>query len=156
MIRKLLLMGSHGLMLSLGFVLGIYFLPIVTAPPSPDVEKITDGLPDPRYTASFSRDLEGSDFLHWGEGEAYLFQDRVVFRGSLAPGPDYRLYFSTEWVETEADFERLKGDMREAGLIRTFRNFVVLLPDDLDIDRYSTVVVWCESFGQFISAARYR
>ena len=26
----------------------------------------------------------------------------------------------------------------------------------IDIERYTTVIVWCESFSQFISAAKYR
>ena len=37
--------------------------------------------------------------------------EQLVFMGELAPGPDYKLYLSPEFVETEADFERLKSNM---------------------------------------------
>ena len=29
-------------------------------------------------------------------------------------------------------------------------------PPAVDIESYTTVLVWCETFGEFISAARYR
>ncbi|MBP8310136.1 MAG: DM13 domain-containing protein, partial [Burkholderiaceae bacterium] len=35
-------------------------------------------------------------------------------------------------------------------------NFVVDVPPSVDIEKHSAVIVWCESFGQFITAARYR
>jgi hypothetical protein len=40
--------------------------------------------------------------------------------------------------------------------VRTFENFVVPVPASIDVAHYDTVIVWCESFGQFITAARYR
>jgi len=76
--------------------------------------------------------------------------------GTLAPGPDYKLYLSPEFVETEADFMRLKPSMARVGDVRTFENFVVPVPESIDVARYDTVVVWCESFSQFITAAKYR
>ena len=77
-------------------------------------------------------------------------------QGKVAPGPDYKLYLSPEFVETEADFERLKPQMARVGDVRTFDNFMVPVPASIDPERYSTVVVWCESFGEFITAASYR
>jgi hypothetical protein len=76
--------------------------------------------------------------------------------GKLAPGPDYKLYLSPEFVETEADFARLKPQMLRVGKVKTFDNFLVPLPPGVDVTRYTTVIVWCESFGQFITAAKYR
>ena len=38
----------------------------------------------------------------------------------------------------------------------TFENFVVAVPDGIDVAKYDTVLVWCERFGQFITAAKYR
>ena len=43
----------------------------------------------------------------------------------------------------------------EVGPVKTFENFVVALPAGVDVTRYNSVVVWCESFGEFITAARY-
>jgi hypothetical protein len=82
--------------------------------------------------------------------------DAISFEGRLAPGPDYKLYLSPEFVETEADFQRLKPRMVRVGDVKTFDNFLVPVPPAVDIASYDTVIVWCESFGQFITAAKYR
>jgi hypothetical protein len=63
---------------------------------------------------------------------------------------------SPEFVETEADFVRLKPTMVRVGDVKTFKNFVVPVPESIDPSRYSTVIVWCESFSQFITAAKYK
>ena len=46
--------------------------------------------------------------------------------------------------------------MVRIGDVRTFENFVVRVPDSIDVSSYNTVIVWCEFFGQFITAAKYR
>jgi hypothetical protein len=66
------------------------------------------------------------------------------------------VYLSPEYVETEAQFQAVKSSAARLGDVRTFTDFVVGVPPDVDVDRYNTVVIWCETFGQFISAARYR
>ena len=94
--------------------------------------------------------------LHLGEGEVSIGAERIAFTGRLAPGPDYKLYLSPDFLETEADFNRLKSRMVRVGDVKTFENFVVAVPAGVDVSRYSAVIVWCETFGQFITAARYR
>lgn len=154
--RKLLLVVSHIGIGVLGFVLGIYTLPILMAPAPPTPAQVSAVEEGAQYQGELRRDLEDSDFLHWGEGTVSLSPDAVVFRGTLAPGPAYRLYLSPRFVETEAAFEALKPQMEQIGSIDTFENFVVNVPSGVSIDDYNTVIVWCESFGQFITAAQYR
>ena len=50
----------------------------------------------------------------------------------------------------------LKQGMVRVGDVKTFKNFVVAVPESVDPARYNTVIVWCETFSQFITAARYR
>ena len=80
----------------------------------------------------------------------------MLFRSRLAPGPDYKLYLSPEFVETEAGFARLKSRMVRVGEVKTFGNFVIPVPTDIDVSQYNTAIVWCETFSQFITAAKYR
>ncbi len=155
-IRTLLLLITHGLVGLAGFAGGIYTLPILTAPPAPDVASIKTLSAQATYTAEFRRDLQDSDFLHWGEGTVSISPETITLMGELAPGPDYKLYLSPHFVETESDFNRLKADMAQVGDIRTFANFAVSVPADIDPSAFNTVIVWCESFGQFITAARYQ
>ena len=154
--RSLLLTGTHLAALTVGFAIGIYLLPILIAPASPSAEIVRSAAATALYTAEVRRDLEDSDPLHWGEGTLFVSHDTVAFEGRLAPGPDYRLYFSPAFVETEAEFEALKSDMVEVGPVRTFENFMLAIPETIDPDIFRAAVVWCESFGQFITAAEYR
>ena len=154
--RWIVLAATHGVMLAAGFALGIYLLPIITAPPSPDQAMLEESARSALYTAEFRRDLKGSDFLHWGEGTVSVSADRIAHRGSLAPGPDYKLYLVPEFVEDEEQFEAVRSSAIRLGDIKTFDGFLVDVPPDVDIEAYTTVLVWCETFGEFITAARYR
>ena len=140
----------------MGFGLGIYLLPILIAPDPPTTAQVREQADDARFAGRFRRNLEDSDALHWGEGAVIIGRNAIALEGRLAPGPDYRLYLSPEFIETETDFNRLKPSMTEVGRISTFQNFVVALPPTIDPAEYSAVIVWCESFGQFITAAEYR
>ena len=154
--KKLLLLASHLLAVAFGFALGVYFLPILVAPAAPSAAEVSAQVARAPFQGQFRRDLKDSDALHWGEGTVAVGATSIALLGTLAPGPDYKLYLSPEFVETEADFNRLKATMVRVGDVKTFENFVVAVPASIDPARYNTVVVWCERFGQFITAARYR
>lgn len=154
--KPFVLLVTHLAACAIGFAGGLYVLPILIAPPAPGDGEVMAVASESRYTGQFRRDLEGSDRLHWGEGTVTIGRDAIALQGTLAPGPDYKLYLSPEFVETEAEFLRLKDRMVRVGDVRTFDNFVVALPQAIDPTAYNTVVVWCETFEQFITAARYR
>lgn len=156
MIKKILLVGTHAVALAIGFAAGIYTLPILIAPDAPDDAVVQAVAEQSTFTGEFRRDLTDSDALHWGEGTVYVSGDSIALDGELAPGPDYRLYLSPEFVETEADFERLKSQMTVVGGVNTFDNFKIPVSEDIDVSAYTSVIVWCESFGEFITAARYQ
>lgn len=155
-VKKLLLLVSHLLALGLGFALGVYFLPVLIAPPAPTAAEVSAQASAAAYQGRFRRDLKDSDALHWGEGTVSVSAGSIALSGELAPGPDYKLYLSPQFVETELDFHRLKPVMVRVGDVKTFRNFLVPVPAGVDPTRYNTVVVWCETFGQFITAAQYK
>ncbi|WDE09292.1 DM13 domain-containing protein [Thalassomonas viridans] len=150
------LIATHLFVGAIGFAAGIYFLPIITAPASPTGAEISALSAKAQYSAEFKRDLKDSDALHWGEGQLTVGSEFITLMGELAPGPDYRLYLSSTFVETEADFNRLKPAMVQVGDVKTFENFVVKVSPDIDPSQYNTVVVWCETFGEFITSAKYR
>jgi len=151
-----LLIATHCVVGVVGFGVGIYALPILTAPPSPSESDIKAMSSQAKYTAEFRRDLKDSDALHWGEGAVSVGSKSITLMGRLAPGPDYKLYLSPEFVETESEFNRLKANMVRVGDVKTFKNFVVNVPPSIDPSNYNSVIVWCESFGQFITSAQYQ
>jgi hypothetical protein len=154
--KKLLLLASHLLAVAIGFALGVYFLPILTAPSAPSAAELGAHASQAPFSGQFRRDLKDSDALHWGEGTVSVSRSAIALLGEIAPGPNYKLYLSPEFLETEADFKRLKSRMVRVGDVKTFKNFLVPVPESVDPARYNTVVIWCESFSQFITAARYR
>jgi hypothetical protein len=156
MLRWFIRLLSHSAALALGFAAGIYVLPILTAPPGPDRAAIAAASANPLFTGKFVRDLRGSDFLHWGEGEVRLSPEKIVHEGRLAPGPDYKLYLTGEFVDTEEDFLAIKDKALRVGDVKTFEGFILDVPQGVDVAAYNTAVVWCEAFSMFISAAKYQ
>jgi len=151
-----ILLATHVAAGAIGFGAGIYALPILIAPTSPSVSEIEGMASQQDYTGHFKKDLKGSDSLHWGKGEVSIGPKFITLVGKLAPGPDYQLYLSPEFVDTEANFERLQTSMVRVGDVKTFDNFVVKVPPSINPSQYNTVIVWCETFGEFITSARYR
>ena len=154
--KALLLVASHSLVALAGFALGIYALPILIAPAAPATAEVSALATKAQFTAQFRRDLAGSDALHWGEGTVSVGPTAVALMGRLAPGPDYKLYLAPAFVQDEPGFLRIKAQALRVGDVKTFENFIVDLPPGVDLQRYTTVIVWCETFNEFITAARYR
>jgi len=154
--RFLVLALTHAAALGAGFAAGVYYLPILIAPKAPSTAEAGAAAAGAQFSGQFRRDLRGSDFFHWGEGTVSIARDRVTLAGRLAPGPDYKLYFSPEFVDTKEGFLKVKERSARVADIKTFENFIVPLPPSFDAARFNTVVVWCETFSMFISAAKYR
>lgn len=154
--KLILLVVTHVAAAVAGFGAGIYLLPILTAPPAPEDSVVQEQAEISEFSGQFRRDLKDSDAVHWGDGTVYVGREAISLDGEIAPGPDYKLYLSPSFVETEADFVRLKNAMVQVGDVKTFKNFIVPVPGYVDPGTFSTVIVWCESFGQFITAAQYR
>lgn len=155
--KKLVLAVTHLGAVLFGFALGIYLLPILIAPDTPDIAAVERAqVNGPRYEAQFDKDRKDSDTFHWGEGVIKVFDDTIVFEGEMAPGPDYRLYLTPEYVETEDAFWRIKDQSTQAGSIKTFDGFVLENVSAIENAEYNSVVVWCERFSQFITSAKLR
>ena len=155
--RKFALLSvSHAAAAAIGFALGIYILPILIAPKAPSSAEVKSLAGSARYSGQFRRDLRGSDLLHWGEGTVSVGPTAVALTGRLTPGPDYKLYLSPEFVDTREDFFKVKGRSVRLGDVKTFENFIVAVPQSVNVSEYDTAVVWCETFSMFITAAKYR
>ena len=151
-----LLLATHSFVLIFGFALGIYLLPILTAPDSIEISKINDYEKKSLYQTEFIRDLRGSDPWHWGEAKVTISNKKITVNGSIAPGPDYKLYLLNSFVEHEDEFLPIKEDAQYVAEVKSFENFVVDVPSDINVSEFNTVVIWCESFNEFITAAQYR
>lgn len=154
--KMLSLFISHGVALAIGFAAGIYFLPILVAPDGPSDAQVAEQAANANYKAIIREDLAGHDFVHWGKGEFSISASLVTLMGEVAPGPDYKLYLVPEFVEDESGFEAIKAQSVQIGDVKTFDNVILDIPQTIDIEAYNTILIWCESFGEFITAAKYR
>ncbi len=154
--KILLLLVTHSAVAAMGFSLGVYLLPVITAPAAPSSSMMASALSQSEYQGQFVKTLADSDFLHWGEGKLLVGPQQIALEGKLAPGPDYKLYLSPTFIETEAEFLASKARMVQVGDIKTFDGFVISVPQTVDVTQYTTVIIWCETFSQFITAASYR
>ena len=121
-----------------------------------DIDKIIKLEKNALYKTLFVKDLKGSDLFHWGEAKVTVSKNEIIVNGSIAPGPDYKLYLTQEFVEQEEDFLFIKDKSKYIAEVKTFKNFVITVPEDIDINDYNTIVIWCESFSEFITAAKYK
>ena len=140
--------------LAVGFMLGIYFLPILTAEQGLDDQTLAARQNSAERVGVFRRDLAGSDGFHWGEGQIMVNDTQIWLDGEIAPGPDYRLYLTPSFVETKADFLAIKDQSVMVSPIKAYKNFSVEIPAGITARSYPAVLIWCEAFGAFITAAQ--
>lgn len=153
--KVILFLITHGIACGIGFGLGVYALPILIASKMPSTQLTQPDSSQALYTGEFVKDLKDSDFLHWGEGKVSITATQFILEGKLAPGPNYKLYFSPVFVETEDDFKKHKESMALAADIHHFENTVVDIDSDINPANYNTVIIWCEAFREFITATKY-
>ena len=139
--------------LVIGFGLGVYFLPILIAEKGPNSASIVALSDSASRRGKFVQDLPGSDGLHWGDGLILVSADRIWLDGKVALPPDYRLYLTPKYVENGPGFQTIEAQSLQIGPTKAFENFSLDLPDGVDVRKYRAVLIWCEAFGQFITAA---
>lgn len=139
-----------------GFGLGVYFLPILVAEDGATTTTIEQAMSNAVRRGTFRRDLEGSDRFHWGTGEIVQTRENGItyftLKGEVAPGPDYKLYLTPRYVETEADFLEIKSQSMRVADIKAYQNFRIAIPNTIDANQYPALIVWCERFSEFITA----
>ena len=151
--KIVLLLFTHLIFAGIGFAAGVYMLPILIASTPPDATAVATAMSQSQYQGEFQRQIAGSDALHWGEGKLLITDTLVVHDGTLAPGPDYRLYLSPTLVRDEAEFAQHAATMVEIGHVTGFNGFALNLPPEIDVSQYGAAVIWCKAFGEFITAA---
>jgi len=153
---KVALLISHLCLLGVGFGAGIYVLPILTAEKNSTADEIKSVQNRARFSGIFHKNQKGSNAVHWAEGRLYVSDNEIAFEGSIAPGPDYKIYLTKTYADDRTSFMKIKDESLYIGDLKNFGNFVKVLPNGVDINEYTTVQIWCERFEQFIASAAYR
>lgn len=131
-------------------------------PPAP----ANDAAPSPidagaatRTTFVFDANAPGRDSVHWADGSGTVVPTphgqvlRLEADFEAGPGPNYWIYLNTRPVGDERDFNADAGRVRIAKLksFRGAQNYA--LAAGIDLAKFHTVTIWCESFGAYIGSA---
>ena len=140
----------------IGFGLGVYFLPIIIAEKSQSIQEIEKIKKQATYETEFKRGQRGNDFFHWGESKVYISNQYISFKGQISPGPDYKIYLLKNFVEHEDEFIPIKSEAILVSDLKLFENFVIKIPQNVNVSNYNTILIWCEKFREFITSAKYK
>lgn len=110
-------------------------------------------------TFQFDETAPGRDAVHWanGTGSLYRADGMTLLRFDdtfeAGPGPNYWIYLNTTPVRDAAAFNADAGRVKIAQLKSFTGGQNYALPPDLDLARFHTVTIWCESFSVYIGSA---
>lgn len=110
-------------------------------------------------TFEFDQNAPGRDRVHWANGSGQVLKAgaetviRLEDNFEAGPGPNFWIYLNTAPVGEEADFKADAGRVKIAALksFKGAQNYT--LPAGLDISKFKTLTIWCESFGVYIGSA---
>ena len=100
------LIAGLGIGGAVGFGLGVYFLPILTAGPGLDQAAVQALATSAERRGSFVRDLPRSDALHWGDGTIMMNANKIWLDGTISPGPDTGCILRQNLLMMAQDFWR--------------------------------------------------
>ncbi len=140
-----------------GLMLGVFLYPYWFPPPEVNEVVVGKSEGDVLARATFVH-ANPADPIHYGSGSATIYPDLVHLEADfeVGPGPKYHLYLVPDdnvTPETEVDATMFV----DLGRLKSFRgsqNYTI--PAGLEIDRFGSLVVWCEQFGVLISPARIK
>ena len=95
-------------------------------------------------------EFKGADFFHQAKGTAQIIQngDQSFLRFEkfeVTNGPDLRVYLTSDGdVKNGIQLDKLKGSTGD-------QNYE--LSNDIDVDSYNTVIIYCQPFGVYFGQA---
>lgn len=99
--------------------------------------------------------VDPDDPVHYGRGRVTVYPDVVRLEADfeVGPGPDYRVYLvGFGNVRRSSDVEG--GRVLDLGPLRAFKGAQnYWLPPEIELRRYRSVVIWCETFDVLVSPA---
>jgi len=138
-----------------GFALGIFFYPYIFLADIVASDQVANKSARKIVATGTFIHANPGDPIHYGKGKVTAYQDLVHLEGDfeVGPGPKFHVYLvpeknvipSTNVARTMfVDLGRLKA-------FKGSQNYPV--PAGADLNRYGSVVIWCEQFGVLISPA---
>ncbi len=132
---------------------------IMTAAESVPDKEMSEDMPEAAPVIVASGQFRDADAVHKGSGDALLYalpDGRHLIRFEnfrTTNGPDLVVYLAKHPSPASADDVTDGGFLSLGKLKGNVGNQNYLLPDNIDISAYGSVVIWCELFGVLFSPA---
>ncbi|HKQ30484.1 MAG TPA: DM13 domain-containing protein [Burkholderiales bacterium] len=156
--RRYAILFSIGLVLggSGGFALGIFVYPYWFLADVVSRDEVTSESQRKLIATGSFAHANPSDPIHWGKGDAKVYEDLVHLASNfeVGPGPKYHVYLVPEATVTPNTAVE-KTMFVDLGRLRSFKgsqNYPI--PPGVDVKNYPHLVIWCEQFGVLISPAK--
>jgi len=141
----------------LGVALGYFTFPFVFPPPAATETLAADQRAQRVATGEFIH-ADPNDRVHFGRGRVTVTPTTVFLEPDfeVGPGPAYHVYLVADpSVRSSAEVERT--EFVDLGKLRAFKGGQSYpIPAEVDLDRYGSVVIWCDQFDVLISPADLR
>jgi hypothetical protein len=139
---------------AVGVALGFFIFPFVFAPP-PAAETLTEADRTRLVATGTFIHANPSDPIHYGKGRVSVYERAVFLEPDfeVGPGPAYHVYLVPKTsIRSSADMKDVM--YVDLGRLRTFKGSQrYAIPAGVDLDKYPSVIIWCERFGVLISPA---
>ena len=137
-----------------GVAVGFFLFPYVFPPP-PAAEILSESERASLVASGTFIHANPSDPVHWGKGRVSVYERTVFLEGDfeVGPGPKYHVYLvPKDKVRSEEDVKSVTPV--DLGRLRAFEGSQRYpVPDNIKLDAYKSVIIWCEQFSVLISPA---
>ena len=137
-----------------GFAAGIFVFPFLF-PPAPVNEVVDNRAGRELVAIGTFQHANPSDPVHYGKGRVSVYRKLLHLEADfqVGPGPKFHVYLVPEANVTPDT--RVDSTMYvDLGRLKAFsgsQNYPI--PAGVDLERYKSVVIWCEQFNVLISPA---
>lgn len=153
---RLLAIFCFGGVLGTGFgvALGFFLFPYIFPPPEA-MEQLTQSEKTMLVAKGTFIQADPGDPVHYGKGKVSIYKKTVFLHEDfeVGPGPDFHVYLVPK-VKVRASSDVADTMYVDLGRLRSFKGSQKYpIPAGLDLNKFETVVVWCQQFSVLISPA---
>ena len=141
-----------------GFALGIFVYPYLFLADVVATEKVDKpaGIQRKALARGTFIHANPSDPIHYGKGRVTVYEGLLHLEPDfeVGPGPKFHVYLVPEKVVLPSTnvARTMYVDLGRLKAFKGSQNFDV--PTGVDLEKFGSVVIWCEQFGVLISPAR--
>lgn len=140
--------------LAVGFLIGIFAFPYIFPPPEAQETLSRDETGALVAKGEFIH-ADPNDPVHYGKGAVSVYPN-TVFLGEdfeVGPGPDFHVYLvPKENIRSSSDVtDTMYVDLGRVRAFKGSQNYAI--PAGVDLEKYPSVVIWCQQFSVLISPA---